>query len=431
MQHRSARRCTRLLLACTGLALLAACQEPVRLMPTPVTFQYAEADPFEAAGYKAQGTEVPVFYVTNRGAIIETPQPVHTALPSEQLRMGVAHVRIGDEDLDWETLHRLSTTREPGERPIVDLDRLEQRAKLGAKDSFATSPDVRAFFAQINQALAASPKSDLVIYVHGTRNSVPRAAAQAAQFRHFTGRQVVVLSFMWPSAGSILRYLTDIYNAEASVEQFARLVELLAEHTTASKIDIVAYSAGAQVTSPALTLLGPPRPGETKEQQRQRLRLGQIYYAAPDLDTRRFVDELGTYIDLADRVTIAANLNDSALRASALINRASRAGRPNPTELSPEQTAFLADASQKFRFDLVKVDPNDIPDLPFSSHAFWYEDPWVSSDLLGLLLLNVEPRRRGLDEQALSGGQFRYWTFPPDFYERITRLFGPSATPRP
>jgi esterase/lipase superfamily enzyme len=426
--HHPAHRWTRLLLAGICL-LLAACQSPVRLMPTPVSFKNAEVDPFEAAGYKAQGTEIPVFYATNRGAIIEIPKPLHTALPSEQLRMGVAHVQIGDENLDWETLHRLSTTSEPGERPIVDLDRLEQRAKLGPKESVAGSAEAQAFFAQINQALAASPNSELVIYVHGSNNTVPRAAAQAAQFRHFTGRRVVVLSFMWPSAGSILRYLTDINNAAASVEPFAKLVEMLAENTQASKIDIVAYSAGAQVTSPALTLLGQPRPGETQEQQRQRLRLGQIYYAAPDLDTRRFVDELGKYIHLTDRVTIAANLNDSALRAAAIINRASRAGRPNPTELSPEQTAFLADASQKLRFDLVKVDPNDIPGLPVTSHAFWYEDPWVSSDLLGLVLLDVEPRRRGLDEQQGPGGQFRYWTFPPDFYERIARLFGPPAAP--
>jgi len=424
-----ARRWTRVVLAGIGLLLLAACQGPVRLMPTPVSFKSTDVDPFEAAGPKAQGTEIPIFYATNRGALIEIPQPLHTALPSEQLRMGVAHVRIGDETLDWETLHRLSTTAEPGERPIVDLQRLEQRAKLGPRDSIATSPQAREFFAQINKTLAASPNSELVIYVHGSNSTLPRAAAQAAQFRHFTGRRVVVLSFMWPSAGSILRYLTDVYNASASVEPFARLVDLLAEHTTASKIDVVAYSAGAQVTSPALALLGQPRPGETREQQRLRLRIGQIYYAAPDIDTRRFVDELGEYVYLADRVTIAANLNDSALRAAAIIHRASRAGRPNPTELSPEQTAFLTDASRKYGFDLVKVDPNDIPDLPVTSHAFWYEDPWVSSDLLALLLLDVGPRRRGLDEQQGIAGGFLYWTFPPDFYKRVSGLFESGETP--
>ena len=76
-------------------------------------------------------------------------------------------------------------------------------------------------------------------------------------------------------------------------------------------------------------------------------------------------------------------------------------------------------------FDLIKVDPNDIPKLPLRSHAFWYEDPWVSSDLLGLLLLNADPQRRGLDAQSAARGA-RYWTFPPDFNDRVQRLFAPS-----
>lgn len=90
--------------------LLAGCQSPVRLMPTPVTFRTGDVDPFEQAGSTAHGTDVPVLYVTNRGAVIEHPVPIHTILPSDRLRMGVAHVRIGDETLDWETLHRLSTS---------------------------------------------------------------------------------------------------------------------------------------------------------------------------------------------------------------------------------------------------------------------------------------------------------------------------------
>jgi len=76
------------------------------------------------------------------------------------------------------------------------------------------------------------------------------------------------------------------------------------------------------------------------------------------------------------------------------------------------------------------VRPDDIPDLPPRSHAFWYEDPWVSNDLLGLLLLNAEPQRRGLSEQSGPGGA-RYWTFPPDYRDRVLQLFKPAPTSRP
>lgn len=415
-----------LLVAGLLLALLAGCQSPVRLMPTPVGFAQGDVDPFEKAGEALRTTEIPVLYATNRVVLIEKPEPVHTILPSQDLRMGIAHVRVGDDTLDWDALHRLSTSDDPGERPIVHLEKLEQLAVLKADEEVKNSAEAQAFFALVNKALAASHNTELLIYVHGSNNTVPRAAAQAAQFRHFMGRRMVVVSFMWPSAGSLLRYLTDVNNAAATVDPFARLVELLAANTTASKIDVLAYSAGAQVTSPALAQLGTPRPGETRDAQRARLRLGQIYFAAPDIDTRRFVNELGAYIDLTDRVSIAANVNDSVLRFAAIVGRASRAGRPNLTELSEEQSAFLIDASQKLRFDIIKVDPNDIPNLPQSSHDFWYDDPWVSGDLVTQFLLNAAPQPRGLDGQLTPGGA-RYWTFPADFSERVLRLVGPNS----
>lgn len=402
--------------------LLAGCQTPVRLMPTPVAFRSGDVDPFEQAGYEASGTHVPVLYATNRGAVIEWPEPIHTILPSKTLRMGVADVRIGDGTLDWETLHRLSTSDDPAERPIVRLERLEQMAALAPDPGAEDSRAVRAFVAFIDQAIAASRNTELLVYVHGSNNTVPRAAAQAAQFRHFTGRRTVVLSLMWPSAGSLLRYFTDVYNAAASVEPFARLIELLATHTSASRIDVLAYSAGAQVASPGLAMLGIGQAGESRTELRRRLRLGQVYFAAPDIDTRRFVDDVGRYIDLAERVSVAANLNDSVLRVAALAHRASRAGRPDLTELDAEQTEFLVEASQRLDFDLIKVDPNDIPGLPLGSHAFWYDDPWVSGDLLGLLLLRADPQRRGLVARTSPRGA-RYWTFPSDFDQRVARLF--------
>lgn len=426
-----ARRVLALGLALLGLAmLLAACDSSVRLMPTPVSFRDGDVDPFAAAGEKLLGTDVPVLYATNRGAVIEKPEPIHTLLPSERLRMGVAHVRIGDDTLSWEDLHRLSTSDDPDERPLVTLTKLEPLAALGPDDLVADSADAKAFFALLNKVLAASDSRDLLVYVHGSNNTMPLAAAQAAQLRHFTGRRIVVLAFLWPSAGSILRYFTDVANAAASVDPFVRLLELLAANTDAHRIDVLAYSAGAQIASPALAKLAAPSPPQTLGQRRQQLRLGQIYFAAPDIDTRRATEDLARYVKLVDRVSIAANLNDSALRVANIVHRGSRAGRPNPTELDATQTGFLVEASKRLGFDLIRVDPYDIPKLPQRSHDFWYEDPWVSSDLLGLMLLNAEPQRRGLVGQRTGSG-ILYWSFPPDFDARVRQLFAPAARVAP
>ena len=149
----SHRHMLRLMLLCLAL-LLAGCASPVRLMPTPVSFSSGEVDPFVHAGTSAPGTDVPVLYVTNRVAVIEKPDPIYTILPSERLRMGVAHVRIGDENLDWETLHRLSTSDDPDDRPIVRLDWLQPMVSLAPKDLVADSGDAKAFFALVDKALA-------------------------------------------------------------------------------------------------------------------------------------------------------------------------------------------------------------------------------------------------------------------------------------
>jgi hypothetical protein len=108
------------------------------------------------------------------------------------------------------------------------------------------------------------------------------------------------------------------------------------------------------------------------------------------------------------------------------VHRASRAGRPDADELDPAQRSFLISASRELGFDLLEVDPDAIPGLARRSHAFWYEHPWVSSDVIALLLFDAGPARRGLEERIGELGG-RFWTFPPDFDQRIARLFAQLA----
>jgi esterase/lipase superfamily enzyme len=406
--------------------LVTGCQTPVRLMPTPVAFSAGDIDPFGGAEAKLARTDVPVLYATNRQPAAEWPEPVFTMLPGAQLRVGIAHARIGDDPLDWETLHRLSTSNDIEQRPIVRFDWLDPKGSLSAPPASPVDDRDHVFFRLVDRALTLSPGREIVVYVHGANSPLPRAVAQAAQFQHFATRRVVVVSFLWPSAGSILRYFTDVNNAAASVEPLAQLLKALAANTNAASISVLAYSAGAKIASPALVQLAASPPGETRTLVRDKLRLRNVYYAAPDLDTRRFVDQMREYIDVVGRVTVAVNQGDSALRVSELVNRASRAGRPDAGELDPEQHAFLIEASRRLSFDLVEVNPNAIPGLARRSHAFWYEHPWVSSDVIALLLFNADPAQRGLEERTSEKGA-RFWTFPPDFDQRIARLFQQSA----
>lgn len=147
-------------------------------------------------------------------------------------------------------------------------------------------------------------------------------------------------------------------------------------------------------------------------------RLGEVYHAALDADFRGFVDDLRDYASVARRVSVAVNMEDSTWRLSQTINRGSRAGRPDIAELSPNARRWLLEASTTHGLEIVKVRPANIPGLSERSHTFWYNDPWVSSDVLITFLFHLPPQAHGLEREKLdAGGQV--WTFPPDYMERL------------
>ena len=196
----------------------------------------------------------------------------------------------------------------------------------------------------------------MLIYVHGANTTVERAAGQASQIRHFSGRHAVVVLFAWPTAENFLRYSRDVESAFGAAPHLVELIRLLAGHTEARNIDVFTYSAGATVGSHALALLA----GEDPELA---TRLGEVYHAAPDADLRDFVDDLAAYAGPARGVTAAVNLGDSALRLAAAVSRASRAGRPDLGELRPEAAAWLLEAADEGEVEIVQVRPETMPGL--------------------------------------------------------------------
>ncbi|WP_158635293.1 alpha/beta hydrolase [Luteimonas cucumeris] len=419
-----------LLLVVAAAMLLTACQPPVRLMPSPLSFTDDETPVFTDNKAARNAPEIPIFYATNRQVLMENVPPVYTIFPGDELRMGIAHLRVGDGTLNWKELNALSRSPDPANRPAIKLKELEELAVLGESRDDPTSAASQDFFARINAALAQSRHKNLIVYVHGANNAVHRATGQAAQFQHFTGRDAVVLTFIWPSAERVRTYFTDIRHARASVPVFSHLLAMLADHTDAQHIDVLAYSAGAEVASAGLAELGSEMRNGSRAEMKRRLKLGQIYFAAPDVDTRGFVDDLEQYVDLADRVSLSANLNDFTLAAAAIRHRGSRAGRPDPSELSDEQTQLLVNASNRYGFDLINVDPRVVPGMNRRSHTFWYSNPWVSNDLLAAFTRRHAPQQRGLDARATTT-DIRYWVFPQDYDQRVRALLRASAKQAP
>jgi len=277
----------------------------------------------------------------------------YTIFPGNKLRIGIAHFTIGSKETDWGQIFNLSTSEENRDRPALHLEDLQELAMIPLDDETAPIPkEMETFAASVNDSLARSLDKDIMVYVHGANSSLYRAAAQAAQYHHFTGRNSMVLAFLWPSAESLLAYGTDVRHAKKSAHAFMHLITLLNEYTAAKNINILAYSAGSQIVSPGLAILGRKNKGE----KRRQLRLGEVYFAAADVGVDTFVENLQTYLDIPRSVTLTINLKDTVLAMAEWHHGVSRAGRPKAEDLTPEAAHWARNASVESGFDVIGVD---------------------------------------------------------------------------
>ena len=403
-----------------GLVLIAAIgataffvfhHPPMRLMPAPLLFRMGGADLVELAPALRDGSEIEIFYATNRLPVGPRDNRVYTVAPDTRLHVGKAELRIGEEGSTLDQMLEWTFGADQGDRPFIHLQRLRESGTLGWRSGADAAAE---WFAEIDALLAASPDRDILLYIHGANTTVERAAGQASQLRHFTGRNSVVVLFAWPTAENFLRYSRDIDAALGAAPKVAELIALLTENTSAEFVNVFTYSAGATVGSDALAIAARDEPVAAA-------RIAEVYHAAPDADFRAFVDDMIAYSGTVGRVTTAVNFGDSALRLAGAVNRASRAGRPDLAELAPDAAEWLLEATGSDGIEVVQVHPETMPDLAATSHTFWYDDPWVSNDVLATLLFNLPPDLRGLERVESQSGN-AYWTFPPDYPDRMPAL---------
>ena len=421
-----------------SLILLSGCQHSVYLMPTPVVFQTGEHDPFANTEESNRSSTIIVGYATNRLPLGAKQSRFYGTDFDEDIRLGIAEVKIGAGDKNWEEIVELSL--KGSQRKTDSLLSLEQAREEGVLEKDVSldtlTPDLKDLLNRFNKAIEASPTRDITIYVHGANNNFYRTASQAAQYRHFTGRQAIVVLFSWPSAENILRYGTDVRHIMRTVPTFVRFVKLLAKHTTARKINILAYSAGATLTTKSLALLGKDDTQSDRNAYRESLRLGSIYFAAPDTDFDDFVEEYQSYQDIVGSVTVTVNESDSVLgiareehlanyQANTISPNAprsgkSRLGKPDINDLTKAQADWIRQQTREPNFTAIYVDPKTLPGMTKGSHDYWYQNAWASTDALLDLNFHALPEERGLAYEDQKNGA-RIWYFPPDYETRVDK----------
>ena len=196
-----------------------------------------------------------------------------------------------------------------------------------------TGPAAAAAFAQ------ASFGRDVLIYVHGYRESFESAAVSAARLSdgiRFPGASAL---FTWPSAAATFDYGYDRESALWSRDAFEDLLKALAGSPSGGRINIVAHSMGTLLTLETLRML------RAEAGEAAMARIGAVVLAAPDIDFDLFANGVRRLGPDVHKITVISSTNDRALELSSTIAggvvRAGAADRERLEELGVR----VADAS--------------------------------------------------------------------------------------
>jgi esterase/lipase superfamily enzyme len=392
------------------LAGLCGCAATPHMIPAPAAFKHPSLDLVSQLPAELRSTEVPVFYATTRAPAGPGEPGHYRDEPGEGVRLGVAHVRLGEPGWGWNELIASDATDTLHHARPGQVERVDEFGFLGADEPSAAA---RAFVDRINQRMAEGNNREVVLYVHGYRVFFDEVTVMMASWSHYLGHGALA-TFQWPTGQYFWNYLTDCPRAERYVPDIERMVALLAQ-TNATHINIIAYSCGSPLLGEALARLRARHPGEDRAQLARRYRIGSVIFAASDVDLKTFARDFVPPIqDLARQTIVYVSRTDAALGFSTLIAGASRLGRPDIKDLSLAEIQRLANDPNFQAIDVSAVrGAHEMGGM--RGHGYWYANDWISTDVALSLRYPIPPQQRCL----VPAGAKNVWKFPDDYVDCV------------
>lgn len=400
------------------LPLLAGCAGTT-LKPRPVIYAPGKADPCDKVVEVHRQPDVTVFYATNRTAKGPAEKRSYTNGMDDRLHLGVATVHLGGKKTTWDEIHRASLGE--GGNLAFHLRRTAELGQLGDNS-------VDAFVDAVNRQLDTTDNHEVSIYIHGFRTSMRPEIELLAKMHHYTRRGGAMICFAWPSRQNLLLYGSDVQRGKRSAHHLADLIELLAARTDAARINVLAYSAGAIASAEALCQLRDRYPDDDPDALSNRLRIGNVVFAASDLDLKAFArDQFRRIQDLGQNTIIYIARDDAALGFASIGYGASRLGRPDlrALHLSKSQMQEAAKDTSAQVIDVTDVPGPHASLGGLAGHGYWYANDWILTDLLVTLRYQLPAADRGLVRRPGKPG----WYFPRDYPTRVYSALLKLATP--
>jgi esterase/lipase superfamily enzyme len=159
-------------------------------------------------------------------------------------------------------------------------------------------------------AAQASQGRDILVYVHGYKNTFESAALDAARLADGISFRGDTMVFSWPSRSGLLDYAYDRESAMYSRDALERVLDVLTTSPGGARIHIVAHSLGTMLTLESLRQL------HASHGDLAAAKIGAVIFAAPDIDMDVFTSSIPRIGMLASKITVVAASNDLALAVS-------------------------------------------------------------------------------------------------------------------
>lgn len=407
--------CLSLLLTVAGTAGCAAFQP--HMIPAPVVFRDARLDLTTRLPPELRSTEVPVFYATTRAPVAPGKPGHYKDSAGEGVMLGKASVRLGPPGWQWEDL--VASDRIDAYQPdrLGAVEKVTENGRWSGEEG--TSAAEQEFIAGINAQLAKTRNPELVLYVHGYRVFFDEVTVMMGSWAHYLGHGALV-TFQWPTGQNFWNYLTDCPSAEQYVPDIERLVALVSR-TRAESINIIAYSCGSPLLGQALAKLRARHPQEDRAQLAKRYRIGNVIFAASDVDLKTFAQEyVPPVMDLARQTIVYISRNDAALGFSSVLAGASRLGKPDIKDLSVQDIERLTGDPRFQAVDVTEVRGAHERKGGMRGHGYWFANDWISTDVALSLRYPIPPAQRCLIPGPRSG----IWKFPENYVDCLVQRLG-------
>lgn len=393
----------------------------INLMPAPDVYENGAVDPFTDTDPIGKIPYNGILYATDRSPAKENHH-FYKNRRGNLLRLGVAKIKVGKEDIAWEEARRISLLKN---RPVnypLKVTEVEELGILDRSITIFTPPDLitkdlyqpaKRFAELVNEKLKQSERKDIYIYVHGYKVVFENPVLVATELWHFLGYDGVFIAYAWPSTPKTLAYVSDAETAALSSHFLQIFMQYLAEETEAENIHIVGYSAGTRVVISALAQLAMLNTNQDKAAIQRKLKIGHVILTASDFDRQLFGIQLDKgLLKIPKTLTVYVSESDSALGFSKWLFGRERLGQMWKGRKLPD----IAAKYLRKRQELIFIDVTDAESAATGNgHAYFRKSPWISSDILMTLMHDLRPDERGL----VRSEDIPVWTFPPDYIRRL------------